>query len=167
MSVLDPIVGMGGGDCSSENHSYGGGCTVVGGKPMYHSNRKIHKKRNKTLRKYLVNKKRRLFKTLKRSFKHTGLKGKRKRLKKRKLSMKRKLSNKRKLSKKRKSTTYKRRRMSGGSVLSPAIFSPSGETATNNNIMDSAQYSIGSNLHGNSAMANPPPVIATNGCSNV
>ena len=107
------------------------------------------------MRKYLVNKKRRLFKTLKRSFKHTGLKGKRKRLKKRKLS------------KKRKSTTYKRRRMSGGSVLSPAVFSPSGETAANNIIMDSAQYSIGSNLHGNSAMANPPPVIATNGCSNV
>lgn len=156
MSVLDPtLAGVGGGNCGIVDHNGGNNYSVVGGKPMYHSNRKIHKKRNKTLRKYLVNKKRKLFKTLKRSFKHTGLKGKRKKLKKRKLS------------KKRKSTTYKRRRMSGGSVLSPAVFSPSGETASNNIIMDSAQYSIGSNLYGNSAMANPPPVIATNGCSNV
>ena len=79
--------------------------------------------------------------------------------------MKRKLSNKRKLSMKRKSKTYKRRRMSGGSVLSPAVFSPSGETATNNNIMDSAQYSFGGDIDGISAMANPAPVTATNGCS--
>lgn len=161
MSVLDPLVGVGGGSCGQhqlfggdcgKNHHFGGyGCKAVGGKPMYHSNRKIHKKRNKTLRKYLVNKKRRLFKTLKRSFKH-GLKGKRKKLKKRKLSMKRK------------SKTYKRRRMSGGSVLSPAIFSPSGEIATNNNIVGSAQYSVAGNIGGISAMANPAPAFATNGC---
>ena len=76
-----------------------------------------------------------------------------------------KKSNKKRKSKRR--PTKKRRpmkkRMRGGAPLSPALFS--NEAArVDPNIIDSATYSVGDNLNGESALANPPPVVRTNGC---
>ncbi len=146
MPHCDNHASLVGGKSCGAHASLVGGNQLGGNRYIRHSNRKIHKKRRKTLRKFLSKKRRSLLKTLKRTFKY-------------------KKSNKKRKSKRR--PTKKRRpmkkRMRGGAPLSPALFS--NEAArVDPNIIDSATYSVGDNLNGESALANPPPVVRTNGC---
>ena len=133
---------------------YGGdNCTsLIGGNlHIRHGNRKIHKKKRKTLRKFLSKKRRNLLKTLKRTFKYKKSNKKRKS----------KSQKKRRPIKKRKTM---KKRMRGGAPLSPASYG--NEAArVDPNIIDSAQYSVGDNLNGQSALANPPPIVRTNACA--
>jgi hypothetical protein len=144
-----------GGGCNAPK-LYGGGCgatahTIVGGNlHIRHSNRKMHKKKRKTLRKFLSKKRRGLLNTLKRTFKYK--KGNKKR--------KSKSQKKRRPMKKRKSA---KKRMRGGGALSPASYG-SEATRVDPNIIDSARFSVGDNLNGQSALANPPPIVRTDGC---
>lgn len=134
----------GGGDCGSAP-------TIVGGNlNIRHSNRKIHKKKRKTLRKFLSKKRRSLLKTLKRTFKYKKSNKKRKS----------KSQKKRRPMKKRKSM---KKRMRGGGALSPASYGNEAPRV-DPNIIDSAQFSVGDNLNGQSALANPPPIVRTNAC---
>ena len=135
---------------------YGGGAcgnvhvTAGGNRHIPHANRKIYKKKRKTLRKFLSKKRRGLLKTLKRTFKYKKSNRKRKS----------KSQKKRRPMKKRKSM---KKRMRGGGVLSPAVYG--NEAARiDPNIIDSAQFSVGDNLNGQSALANPPPIVRTNAC---
>ena len=135
--------------------SGGDNCQLLGGnRVIHHINRKKYKKTNKTMRKFLSKKRRNLLKTLKRSFKYNTKK-------KRKTNKKNKTYKKRNLNKKRK--TNNRRKMRGGAPLSPASYLEEGPRV-DNNVIDSVQYSVGDNLNGESALANPPPVVRTNGC---
>jgi len=138
-----------------------GGCgtaaTIVGGNlHIRHSNRKIHKKKRKTLRKFLSKKRRGLLNTLKRTFKYK--KGNKKR--KSKSQKKRRPMKKRKFAKKRKSA---KKRMRGGGALSPASYGNEAPRV-DPNIIDSVRFSVGDNLNGQSALANPPPIVRTDGC---
>ena len=132
-----------------------GSASLIGGnRYIRDSNRKIYKKRRKTLRKFLSKKRRGLLKTLKRTFKYKKSNKKRKSIKKSKSMKKRRPIKKRKSMKK---------RMRGGAALSPASYG--NEAArVDPNIIDSAQFSVGDNLNGQSALANPPPVVRTNAC---
>ena len=97
--------------CSDNNAQYGGdNCVTLSGGNLHirHSNRKIHKKKRKTLRKFLSKKRRGLLNTLKRTFKYKQ--GNKKR--------KSKSQKKRRPMKKRKSA---KKRMRGGGALSPAV----------------------------------------------
>ena len=143
-------------NCGADNVLSGGDgytlSTVSGGsRHIPHTNRKIHKKKRKTLRKFLSKKRRGLLKTLKRTFKYKKSNRKRKS----------KSQKKRRPMKKRKSA---KKRMRGGGVLSPAVYG--NEAARiDPNIIDSAQFSVGDNLNGQSALANPPPIVRTNACA--
>ena len=129
----------------------GGGSTLVGGNlHIRHDNRKIHKKKRKTLRKFLSKKRRGLLKTLKRTFKY-------KKSNKKRMS---KSQKKRRPIKKRKSM---KKRMGGG-ALSPASYGNEAPRV-DPNIIDSVQFSVGDSLNGQSALANPPPIVRTNACA--
>lgn len=121
------------------------GVHIAGGNlHIRHSNRKIHKKKRKTLRKFLSKKRRNLLKTLKRTFKY-------------------KKSNKKRKFKSQKKRRPMKKRMRGGGALSPASYGNEAPRV-DPNIIDSAQFSVGDNLNGQSALANPPPIVRTNAC---
>lgn len=142
----------GGGDCTGSPRQYGGdscGALVGGTRHARHSNRKIHKKKRKTLNKFLSNKRRGLLKTLKRTFKYKKSNKKRKSMKKRRPMKKRKSMKK---------------RMRGGGGLTPASYGNGAPHTEPNNIISSVDYSVGGILDDKSALANPPPIVGRSAC---
>ena len=55
------------------------------------------------------------------------------------------------------------KRMRGGGALSPASYGNEAPRV-DPNIIDSVRFSVGDNLNGQSALANPPPIVRTDGC---